>query len=186
MPTAPLDFNSTVLQELQNVRAGVAQLTTESEHILKGMARIEARMEKMENRDDTQQQSIESLRLDMHRIDATITATSGTALDSNRRAQLLERQYQGLSDSYMQLNRRVLGCEQETRETFQALQARIDAVDTALKATESRADAHRREWEPWAKALRWAALIIGGLVVAAVAIWLLRDVAQSIVNGGVP
>jgi chromosome segregation ATPase len=186
METKPLDFNGLVLQELRNVQTGLTQLTAESEHILKQLTRVESTLDKLEARDDAQQKALDALTLMVHRAESALTAVSGTASDNARRVQGLERQYQGLTDSYMQINRRILDCERETAEMFKTLQVRIDGVEVQVAATEARADAHRREWEPWAKALRWAALIIGALIVAAIGIWLLRDLATSIVNGGLP
>jgi len=185
METKPLDFNGVLLQEIRQLQTGLAQIATENQHILKGMARIEARIEKMEARDDTHQQAIEGLRLDVHRQDAALTATSGTALDTQRRAQMLERQYQGLSDSYMQINRRTLAIEKRIdaqAETMTTMKAQCEgAMDTLLE----RAEAVLREWEPWLKGIRWVLVGVLAVGVGALALWLFKDLAASILAGGI-
>lgn len=185
METRPLDINAVILQEIRQMQTGLTQLAAESEHILKGMTRIETRMEKLEARDDSLQQITDSLRMDVHRQDAAITATSSTALDNARRIKDLERQYHGLSDSYMQLNRRTLDTEKRVEAQATTMTAMKAQCEGAMDALIARVEAVLREWEPWLKGIRWVLMGILVVGVGALALWIFRDLAASILSGGI-
>lgn len=185
METRPLDINAVILQEIRQLQTGLTQLTTESEHILKGMARIETRMEKLEARDDSLQQMADGLRLDLHRLEAALASVSGTTLDDNRRVKDLERQYHGLSDSYMQLNRRTLDINKQVDAQNAAMSAMKAQCDSAIDALVERVTAVLREWEPWLKGIRWVLVGILAVGVGALALWLFKDLAASILAGGI-
>jgi len=204
METKPLDWNSLVLakfealgQELRNLATGVTQLTVESENILRMLSRVELSIEKLEARDNSLQQAIDGLILGQHRTDAAVTLVStdlraallAAATEARTAAQAVqahERQIQGLCDSYMQINRRALDVEKDAAALGAEMKTKEQRLEAKIDATELRADAHRREWEPWAKAARWVVIGILTIAVGALAIWFLKDVAISIVNGGVP
>lgn len=172
--TETMDWNTLVLNKFENlsadlhdVRSGLTQLATESASIVKMLGRVEASIEKLEARDDAQQERIDELRLNQHRLDTAVVTLTTLGDDCSKTVHKLEQKAAMLNDGDVQLDRRVRVLETDVK---------------ALTVDQEEGLAFHEKWEPWLSVMRWVVVGVGGVVLAAVAVWLLRDVATSILG----
>ena len=156
-----VDWNALILSkfehlndELRGMRGGVIQLTAEIQNIVKALSRIEIMIDKLKERDNDQEKRLNELRLDQHRLDSAVS-TLCTTTDN---------------------------CERNLAELHNRVGVMRVKLDKASVQCEGCAD-FRNKWRPWLSALKWVVIIVAGVLVTAVAVWLLRDVAQSVVGG---
>lgn len=175
MEIKPADLTTIALEkfdalgdEIHRLGIGITQLTVESANVVKMLTRLETAVERLDARDDAQQKSIDELRLNDHRIDAALTTVSNTA----QQALTLTQRHEGVA---------------EISITDRAqLRKDIDMHTAQLNEIEKAVEVHVNQWEPWLRVIKWALVIIGGVVATALAIWLLRDVATSVIGNSLP
>lgn len=154
--------------EMHRLGTSITQLSVESSNVVKMLVRLETAVEKLEARDDAQQKALDDLRLDLHRTDSGLTAVSNTA----NQAFTLAQQHEGIAQTSI-------------AERAQ-LRKDVDRHTVQLCDFERVLETHVNQWEPWLRVIKWALVIIGGVVATALAIWLLRDVATSVIGNSLP
>ncbi len=171
MENKPVDLITVILQkfdalgeDVNTLVARFTQLSAEIANIVKMLGRLEDAIEKLEARDDAQQRAIDDLRLDAHRTDAALTAVSGNV-----------QQALALAQRHESLTQASLTERAQLRKTVNMHTTKLDVIEKSL-------DVHINQWEPWLKGIKWALLIIGGVIVTALAVWLLQNMAYSVVT----
>lgn len=164
-----------VFQAISQLGIALAQLKTGMESVTKSLERLEASVEKLETTNTKLQKSVSYLKYNQHRMDAAIAVLSNDVRTANQTGAANSQALHSLGDDYGQLNRRLLD-----------LDAKQEKFKTDMEIAEQGMLELRQRWEPWLAAIKWVVIVIAGVAVTAVAVWLLRGVAQSILTNGVP
>jgi hypothetical protein len=127
---------------------------TESTRQLEAQWRETAR--ELAGRDDTQQRSIADIGLRQSELLAALTALSSTVQE--------QKAYQvDIGRRVVELERRISACGTNTE-----LEAGVAGLQSEIS-----------EWRPWWRGLKWAATILGGLVLTAIGGALLWALVKS-------
>lgn len=164
-----------VVHAISQLGIALAQLKTGMESVTKSLERLEASVEKLETVNNKLQKSISYLKYNQHRMDAAIAVLSNDLRASSQTGAANSQALNLLNENYGQLNRRLLDVDSK-QEKFKA----------DLEIIEQGVLEQRQRWEPWLAAIKWVVIGIASVAVAAIAVWLLRGMAQSILTNGVP
>lgn len=174
LDTNTVDWKALVLREVQGVNeelkalhTGFAQISAELRTFTPMMRRLEKLIEKLEKRDDAQQENINTLNLNQHRLEAAVGGLTAAHTECTQLSKEFEHKHALLDSNYAQ----IVG--------------RVEDLEEAIVSVKDEQEFHEK-WSPWLEAIKWVILGVAGVAVAAIAFWLLKDLAASIVANGVP